>query len=111
MSHVDAVLRDDRLAKRGDLAGVGVAAGDVVEPGRKPDGPGVHPLAHELLHGAQLVVAGGPRIEPHDLHPDVAVGDQIGHVDRHLAVEAGEVFVDRPPVYERPAGLPLKPAV
>ena len=98
VGHVDAVLRDDRLAERGDLAGVGIEAGDVIQPGRQPDGPGVHPLAHQLLHGAELVVAGGSRIEPHDLHPDVAVGDQVGHVDRHAAVEASQVFVDRPPV-------------
>ncbi len=95
---VNAVVRDDRLAERGDLAGIGVAAGDVIEPRRQADRPGVHPLAHQLLHGPQLIVAGGPRVQPHDLHPDVAVGDQVGHVDRHAAVEAGQVFVDRPPV-------------
>ena len=94
---VDAVVGHDRFAERRDLAGVGIEAGDVIESRRQPDRPGVHTLADEPLHRIEFAVRRGPGVEPHDLHPDVAVGDEVGHVDGRGAIEAIQVLVDTAP--------------
>jgi hypothetical protein len=106
---VDAVVGDDRLAERGDLAGVGEPAGQVVEARRQADGAGVHPLADQALHGLEVVVGGGPGVVAHHLHPDVAVGDQISHVDRDLAVEPSQVLLDAVPIVFQAVRIAVEP--
>src|SRR5439155_1670109 len=57
-------------------------AGRIDEPGGEAPGAGVHRLAEQPLHPAQVVGAGRPRLEAHGRDAQGAVADEVHDVDR-----------------------------
>ncbi len=102
---VDPPIRRDHLGEFDDFVGVGKHSRLVHQPGRKADGPQLHPFLDEPLHPCQLVRRGRPLGVPHDgpanpVMPDVErhvrpralprdrVDDPTHHVGRVAAVGA-----------------------
>ena len=79
---IKPVARAHRARERDQLLGVRVRAGWIDEPRGEAPGAGVHRLAEQPLHSAQLVGAGRPRLEAHGRDAQGAVADEVHDVDR-----------------------------
>ena len=50
-----------------------------------------------MPHLKEFGVGRRPILQPHDLHPDVAIRNQVSNIQRRGTVETGQIFWDRAP--------------
>ncbi len=103
MGAVVAAVRRHHPAEFGEFGVLGVHAGGVGEPGRHADRALFHALGDQLPHPVQLLGCRLAVLPADGEHPDRALRDQVGRVDRDAAtvetvVEAVQVLAHGPPV-------------
>ena len=79
---VAAAVLAGHASQLGDLLRRGIHGRRIDEGGGDADGPGLHPLAHEVFHPPQLVVAGAAIHVANDDLPHLSEPNRLHDVDR-----------------------------
>jgi hypothetical protein len=97
VGHVDAAETLHDRAQLGQFVAGGVRPGGIGEPGGHPEGALLHGAPKEPAHLGHFALGRGTVVPPHSGDAQRGVADDVGDIDRHLAVVGVEVFVHRRP--------------